>query len=143
MINKNRPTPRACHIEIQHFAIQEWRQKGDIVMEHLAGILNPSDDLTKALGWVLHSRHACHSMGHYKSGLPKASGQNRLSASSTKVIPHEAREGVGAQFVQQHLAATNDAPQLNKDTILGLHPDTDAGTRDDTFLQGGVSCQVP
>ena len=55
MINKNCPTLCACHIKIQQFAIQEWRQKGDIIMEHLTGILNPSDDLTKALGWVLHS----------------------------------------------------------------------------------------
>ena len=55
MINESRPTPRARHIEIQHFAIQEWCKQGDIVMEHLPGIINPSDGLTKALGWVLLS----------------------------------------------------------------------------------------
>ena len=82
-------------------------------------------------------------MGHYKIGLPKASGQNRLSAPPTKVVAHEAGEGVGAQFSHQHLAATNDESQLNKDTILGSHPDMDAGVRDDTSLHGGVSFQVP
>ena len=28
-------------------------------------ILNPADDLTKPLGWVLHSRHARRIMEHY------------------------------------------------------------------------------
>ena len=66
MVNESRPTPRARHIEIQHFAIQEWRNKGDIVLRHCPGVINLSDDMTKALGWVLHSRHARRGMGHYK-----------------------------------------------------------------------------
>jgi hypothetical protein len=65
IVNERRPTPRSRHIEVQHFAIQEWHANKDIVMRHLAGILNPSDDLTKALGWVLHARHARRGMGHY------------------------------------------------------------------------------
>ena len=74
MINENRPTTRARHIEIQHFAIQEWRAKNDLVMRHIPGIINPSDDLTKALGWVLHSRHARRGMGHYRIGSPQDLG---------------------------------------------------------------------
>jgi len=70
MINERRPTPRARHIEIQHFAIQEWREKMELVMSHLKGVLNPSDGMTKPLGWVLHSRHARRGMGHYKIGSP-------------------------------------------------------------------------
>ena len=70
MINESRPTPRARHIEIQHFAIQEWRERGDILMQHLAGIINAGDGLTKPLGWVLHARHARRGMGHYKIGSP-------------------------------------------------------------------------
>ena len=34
-------------------------------MVHIPGILNPSDDLTKPLGWVLHSRHCRRLMGHF------------------------------------------------------------------------------
>jgi hypothetical protein len=49
MINEHKPTTRSCHIDIQHFAIQEWRQRGDIIMHHIAGIINPSDQATKAL----------------------------------------------------------------------------------------------
>ena len=64
MINARVPTDRSRHIDIQHFAIQDWKDAGDIVMRHIPGILNPSDDLTKPLGWVLHARHSRRMMGH-------------------------------------------------------------------------------
>ena len=66
MINERKPTTRSRHIDIQHFAIQEWRARGDIVMRHIAGILNPSDQATKPLGWTLHSRHVRRLMGHHQ-----------------------------------------------------------------------------
>jgi hypothetical protein len=66
IINDNTsPTDRTRHMDLRFFAIQDWREAGDIVMSHIAGILNPSDDLTKPLGWVLHSRHCRRIMGHY------------------------------------------------------------------------------
>jgi len=34
-------------------------------MRHVSGILNPADDETKALSWMLHSRHSRRAMGHY------------------------------------------------------------------------------
>jgi hypothetical protein len=67
MINERKPTPRSRHIDIQHFAVQEWRERGDIVVSHLAGILNPADQATKALGSQLHGRHARRAMGHFGS----------------------------------------------------------------------------
>ena len=66
MINARVPTDRSRHIDIQHFAIQDWKDDGDVVMKHIPGVLNPSDDLTKPLGWVLHSRHARRMMGHFR-----------------------------------------------------------------------------
>ena len=65
MIKARVPTERSCHIDIQHFAIQDWKDSGDIVMKFIPGVINPSDDLTKPLGWVLHERHARRIMGHY------------------------------------------------------------------------------
>ena len=53
MINANCPTEHLQHINIQYFAIQEWKVAGDILMCHIRGLLNPADDLTKPLGWVL------------------------------------------------------------------------------------------
>ena len=48
IINNNiSPTECTRHLDIRYFSIQDWREAGDIIMEHIPGILNPSDDLTK------------------------------------------------------------------------------------------------
>ena len=65
IVNSSVPTERARHIYIQYFAIQDWKEWGCIQLIHIPGKLNPSDDLTKPLGWVLHSRHCRQFMGHY------------------------------------------------------------------------------
>ena len=66
IINDNcSPTERTRHMALRFFAIQNWREEGDIIMKHIPGILNPSDDMTKPLGWVLHARHCRRIMGHY------------------------------------------------------------------------------
>ena len=65
MINDSKPTTRSHHIDVQHFAIQEWRDCGEIEMHHIPSIINPADDKTKALSWVLHSHHLHQTMGHY------------------------------------------------------------------------------
>ncbi len=120
MINEDRPTSHAWHIEIQHFAIQEWCKQGDLIMEHLSGLLNPSNDLTKALSWVLHSRHACHSMGHCQIGsLDLTSAASPLLAPSARVESTEAREGVGAQIMGPTLSGTGEVLDTGKDTALG------------------------
>ena len=67
IINARRPTERSRHIDIQAFAIQEWKDNGDILMHHIPGVINPSDSLTKPTGWVLHSRHCRRLMGHFSS----------------------------------------------------------------------------
>jgi hypothetical protein len=65
MVNADKPTERSRHIDIQYFAIQDWRKAGQVFLTHLRGILNPSDALTKGVGWVLHSRHTRRLMGHF------------------------------------------------------------------------------
>jgi hypothetical protein len=35
MINDNKPTPRLRHIDIQPFAIQEWRDEGILKVVHI------------------------------------------------------------------------------------------------------------
>ena len=70
MINSRVPTERSRHIDIQHFAIQDWKEAGDIEMFHIPGIINPSDDLTKPLGWVLHGH--CDEISHDGSNHERA-----------------------------------------------------------------------
>jgi len=65
MTNKSKPTARSCHIDIQHFAIQESRNHGKIEMQYTPSIINPAEHETKALSWILHSHHLHKTMGHY------------------------------------------------------------------------------
>jgi hypothetical protein len=65
MVNARIPTERSRHIDIQHFAIQDWKDRGVIELRHIPGIINPADDLTKPLGWILHLRHVRRLMGHF------------------------------------------------------------------------------
>jgi hypothetical protein len=65
MVNASRPTPRARHIDIQHFALQEWKANKEIVLSHIPGVINSADSLTKSLGSTLHFRHVRRLMGHY------------------------------------------------------------------------------
>jgi hypothetical protein len=64
-IHARRLTDRSRHIDIQAFAIQDWKDNGDILMHHIPGVINPADSLTKPTGWVLHSRHCRRLMGHF------------------------------------------------------------------------------
>jgi hypothetical protein len=66
MVNADRPTERSRHIDIQYFAIQDWKKAGHLHLTQIHGIVfNPSDALTKGVGWVLHSRHTRRMMGHF------------------------------------------------------------------------------
>jgi hypothetical protein len=65
MVNASRPTPRARHNDIQHFALQEWKANQEIVLSHIPGIVNSADSRTKSLGSTFHHRHVRRLMGHY------------------------------------------------------------------------------
>ena len=65
IINENMlPTEQTRHIDIQYFTIQDWREDSTIIMQHIPGIINPSNDLTKPLSNVLHESHFRCIMGH-------------------------------------------------------------------------------
>jgi len=65
IVNHNRPMDCSRHVEIRYFALQHWQLMKDIILIHLLGVVNPADMLTKALGWVLHHRHAPYLIGHH------------------------------------------------------------------------------
>ena len=74
MANAGKPTERSRHIDIQYFALQEWVSKGFVKLFHIPGVANPADSMTKALGWVLHTRHVTRMMGHCGSSYTTTSG---------------------------------------------------------------------
>ena len=65
IVNSDIIIERTRHIDVQFFAIQVWKEGSDIIMNHIPGIINSKDDITKPLGWVLHSRHAIYLMEYY------------------------------------------------------------------------------
>ena len=66
IVASQKPTERTRHIDISFFAIQEWIHKSkDITLLHIPGVINPSGDLTKPLGRVLHKQQPRYVMGHY------------------------------------------------------------------------------
>ena len=64
-VNACVPAERSRHVDVQHFAIQDWKEAGDVIASFVPGIVNPSDDLTEPLGWISHARHAQRVMGHH------------------------------------------------------------------------------
>ena len=65
IMNLDIPTKRTCHMDIRFFALQDWKTRDEIVLHLIPGVVNPADDLTKPLRWVLHTRHNRYIMGHY------------------------------------------------------------------------------
>jgi hypothetical protein len=70
-VNNERPTSNLRHVDIQHFAIQEWRRRGDIELSYISTLINNSDATTEDLSWTLHHRHVRRSMGHYRPSYAK------------------------------------------------------------------------
>jgi hypothetical protein len=65
MVNASRPTPRARHINIKHFTLQEWKAANEIALSHIPGVVNSAESLTNSLGSTLNHRHVRRLMGHY------------------------------------------------------------------------------
>ena len=93
--------------------------KGISLWSIFPGIINPSDGLTKALGWVLLSRHARRGMGHYRLG-------STVSAPRPLLPPAlGAGEGVGTQISATTVALSpaQDSPVMDR-KIESLTPPT-------------------
>jgi hypothetical protein len=124
MINESRPTPRARHMEIQAFAIIQWRKAGHIVTCHMPGVINSSDTLTKAVPTTLFYRHNHRAMGHCQITVS-------MGASDPSMVYHpsvEAGESVGANNVQD---PSPDSPD-------GVDGQTDRDTSDVTKFASGT-----
>ena len=66
-------------------------------MSFTPGKLNPSDALTKPLGWTLHNCHARRLMGHF-TGVSPATEEDNLQSDN-----HRSGEGVsGANAPETH-----------------------------------------
>ena len=83
MVNQSHPTKRTRHIDTQWFATQEWKERGDIILQYVnMKDTNSLDGFTKALGRLLHGRCSNKAMGLY--GSPYSFGKYK--------IPHKKNE---------------------------------------------------
>jgi hypothetical protein len=76
MANAGKPTEGIRHIDLQYFALLKWVKDGDVLLVHIAGVWNPSDDRTQPLGWIIHNHHCHRVMG--LEGLPYSDTSGRL-----------------------------------------------------------------
>jgi hypothetical protein len=63
--SSRRSTERSRHIDIQNFAIQEWRQHHGIKLAHILGVIKPANAQPKPIGWILHRRLVRRIMAHH------------------------------------------------------------------------------
>jgi hypothetical protein len=83
--NHERRTPRSCHIAIRYFGLQQWCELGELILIHIAGIANPSDALTKAMGWAVHYRH-CHFLMGYHGFCPHPTPLSSAASSTALTV---------------------------------------------------------
>ena len=65
MGNAQRPTKRTRHMDVKHFALQQWIEQDLITMKRINTHDNHSDVLTKATGRILFYRHNDYLMGYH------------------------------------------------------------------------------
>lgn len=66
MANAGKPTRRTRHVELKHFAIQDWVQKDLLIMKWISTHNNCSDSFTKALTKMLQYKHVDYLMGRVR-----------------------------------------------------------------------------
>ena len=57
MANAGQPTKRTRHIDVRHFALQQWIEQDLLVLSHIPTAQNCADALTKSNARVLFHRH--------------------------------------------------------------------------------------
>ena len=63
MANAGQPTKRTRHMDIKHFALQQWVEQDLLILKRVVTADNESDLLTKNLSRTLFYRHVEYIMG--------------------------------------------------------------------------------
>ena len=66
MANAGKPTRHTRHVELKHFAIQDWVAKDLLIMKWISTHNNCSDSLTKPLNKILQYKHMDYLMGRVR-----------------------------------------------------------------------------
>ena len=80
MENAGQSTKRTRHMDIRHFAIQDWVEEDIIILEYIDTSDNSADSFTKPLGRTLFNKHCDVIMGRtppqYYTGQIKPTYRN-------------------------------------------------------------------
>ena len=70
MANAGQPTKRTRHMDIKHFALQQWVEQDLLILKRVVTADNESDLLTKNLSRTLFYRHIEYIMGKFQHMFP-------------------------------------------------------------------------
>eukprot|EP00804_Cyclotella_cryptica_P017251 CCRYP_016805-RA/>CCRYP_016805-RA protein AED:0.61 eAED:0.42 QI:0/-1/0/1/-1/1/1/0/171 len=88
MANAGKPTPRSRHINIKHYALQEWCERDLMVLKRIDTSINMADHFTKPLACLLFHRHCDFYMGFVPPTYsPKYAEVARIYSVPTKLAP--------------------------------------------------------
>ena len=83
MANAGKPTRRARHLDLKHFAIQDWVENDLLLLKWISSSNNCSDSLTKALGRILQYKHMDYIMGRVRPKYSIINTMNTLQYDQT------------------------------------------------------------
>lgn len=96
IVNDERPTQRTRHVDVQYFAVQQWRSRGLINAKRLAGPINAADSMTKPTPYDTFLPHMNYAMGMYDLDSYPGSRdfnaqQTPVASKSGRVLEHESQ----------------------------------------------------
>ena len=84
MGNAQQPTRRTRHMDIKKFALIDWVEKDLVIMKRVTTKDNYSDQMTKALGRILHYRHNDYILGKHKPAYVVSSKSDKHNLPKVK-----------------------------------------------------------
>ena len=91
MASAGQPTKRTKHVDIKHFAIQDWVERDLLTMKRINTADNSADAMTKSTARTLFYRHNNHIMGKIIPSYVKFVSQTKLDIKTSPKITCLAR----------------------------------------------------
>ena len=112
LANAQQPTKRTRHMDIKHFALQEWCERDYIILHKIHTTHNWADVLTKAQSKTLFHRHMTHIMGklkpHYvgnKFGIKVLKSDQFHDVKVKRILKHEIEGGYYNTIINPNITA--------------------------------------
>jgi hypothetical protein len=94
IVNDSRPTNRTRHVDVQFFAVQQWRDAGLINAKRLPGPINAADSMTKPTPYDTFQRHFRYALGQFRLDSDPVTEESKTTSTTDGL---ELGEGVRAR----------------------------------------------